>query len=121
MESPIAVWKRQRPYQLEIPGMEQDEENGEQLKSRYRVIATNFPKEVSPKDVVIWYNKRGDSSENRIKELKNDFGMERMPSGDFGSNAMFFSIGVIAYNLYVMFRTLVLGDNHRCERVLTTR
>ena len=47
--------------------------------------------------------------------------MERMTSGDFGANAMYFSIGVLAYNLYVMFRTLVLGEDLRQARVLTVR
>ena len=47
--------------------------------------------------------------------------MERMPSGTFGANAMFFSIGVLAYNLYVMFRTLVWGENLWTARVLTAR
>ena len=47
--------------------------------------------------------------------------MERMTSKDFGANAMYFSIGVLAYNLYVMFRTLVLGEDLRQARVLTVR
>lgn len=85
------------------------------------LIASNFSPEFSSEDILLWYNQRGEASENRIKELKNDFGMERMPSGEFGANAMFFSIGALAYNLYVLFKMLVLGENHRRERVLTTR
>ena len=52
-----------------------------------------------------WYNHRGESSENRIKELKIGFGMERMPCDSFKANAMFFRTGVLAYNLYVLFRS----------------
>lgn len=107
-----------RPYQAELPGMEENDESGPE---HYRVIATNFPDEARAEDIARWYNKRGDSSENRIKELKNDFGMERMPSGDFGANAVFFSIGVMAYNLHLMFKTLILCENYRNVRVLTTR
>jgi hypothetical protein len=110
----------QRPYQTEFEGMETDSEE-ERDSKRYRVIATNFPAHVPAEEIVNWYNQRGDASENRIKELKNDFGMERMPSGTFGANAMFFSIGVLAYNLYVMFRTLVWGENLWTARVLTAR
>ena len=44
---------------------------------KYTVIATNRVE--SAQRVVAWYNQRGDCSENRIKELKIGFGMERMP------------------------------------------
>lgn len=42
-----------------------------------------------------WHNHRG-QAENFNKELKNGFGMERMPCGQTGANAVFFGIGVIA-------------------------
>jgi len=53
--------------------------------------------------VVQWYNQRGECSENRIKELKIGFGMERMPCGQLNANAMFFRIGTLAYNLFRLF------------------
>ena len=111
-----------RPYQQSLPGIDDDSETEEDEKlQRYRVIATNLPEDMSPEDVVTWYNQRGDRSENRIKEAKNDFGMERLPSGDFGANAVYFGTGVMAYNLYVMFRRLVLGESYQNARVTTTR
>jgi len=61
------------------------------------VIATNRIE--SSEQVIKWYNQRGDCSENRIKELKIGFGMERMPCGQFEANAVFFRIGILAYNL----------------------
>jgi dTDP-D-glucose 4,6-dehydratase len=42
--------------------------------------------------VVQWYNQRGECSENRIKDLKIGFGMERMPCGQYEANAIFFRI-----------------------------
>ena len=50
-----------------------------------------------------WYNQRGECSENRIKEFKIGFGMERMPCGQFEANAVFFRIGVLAYNVSRLF------------------
>jgi len=38
-------------------------------------------------------NASGEYSENRIKELKIEFSMERMPSSYFKTNAVFFTIG----------------------------
>ena len=41
---------------------------------RYYVIATNAD-EMSAQEVLMFYRKRRDSSENRIKELKNGFNL----------------------------------------------
>jgi len=73
---------------------------------RYTLIATN--QEGNPEEIVRWYNQRGETSENRIKELKVGFGMERLPCGTFAANAVFFRIGVLAYNLFVLFKLLAL-------------
>ena len=58
-----------------------------------------------------WYHQRGECSENRIKELKIGFGMERMPCGQTAANAMFFRIGAMAYNICRLFvlKTLAVG------------
>jgi hypothetical protein len=57
-----------------------------------------------------WYSRRGEDSENRIKDLKIGFGMEYMPCGSFRANAAFFSIGALTYNLYLGFRSHALGS-----------
>jgi hypothetical protein len=68
---------------------------------KYIVIATNRIE--TAEAVVQWYNQRGKCSENRIKELKIGFGMERMPYGQLNANAVFFRIGTLAYNLFRLF------------------
>jgi len=88
-------------------------------KNRYKVIATNMTG--LPEVIVDWYNQRGDCSENRIKDLKIGFGMERLPCGQFEANAVFFRIGVIAYNLYKLFVTKVLDKSWSKFQVQTTR
>ena len=55
-----------------------------------------------------WYCKRGDTGENRIKDLKIGFGMEYMPCGSFHANAVFFAIGALTYNPYLGFRARAL-------------
>ena len=83
-----------RPYQGKLFGEEEVTEN-------YTAIASN--REGSAEEVVKWYNQRGECSENRIKELKIGFGMERMPCGQFEANAVFFRIGILAYNVGRLF------------------
>jgi len=75
----------------------------EYAKERYHVIATNADK-MSAEEVVMFYRKRGDTSENRIKELKNGFNLKYLPTSDFTGNAFYFSVGILAYNLFVLFK-----------------
>jgi hypothetical protein len=91
----------------------------EDARERYTVIASN--RRESAEETVAWYNRRGDASENRIKELKIGFGMERMPCGQFGANAMFFRIGVLAYNLFVLFKMEALPAEWAHCQVQTVR
>jgi hypothetical protein len=101
-----------RPYQGTL-FFEEDE------RMKYTVIATN--KMESPEHVVWWYHQRGECSENRIKELKIGFGMERMPCGQLTANAMFFRIGTLAYNLFRLFTLKVLSPSWHRHQVQTVR
>jgi hypothetical protein len=92
---------------------------GEEGLERYTVIATNRLE--SAEEVVRWYNQRGECSENRIKELKNGFGMERMPCGQFEANAVFFRIGVLAYNIGRLFILRTLDESWHRHQVQTLR
>ena len=91
-----------RPYQSTL-FFEEDE------RVKYTVIATN--KTESPDVVVTWYNQRRECSENRIKELKIGFGMERMPCGQLKANAVFFRIGTLAYNPFRLFILTTLSPS----------
>ena len=91
-----------------LPGLEKifnEEELLAYASERYHVIATNADEdEMSTEDVVIFYRKRGDTSENRIKELKNGFNLKYLPASNFIANAFYFQMGVLAYNLFVLFK-----------------
>jgi hypothetical protein len=67
------------------------------------------------------HNQRGECSENRIKELKIGFGMERMPCGQFEANAVFFRIGVLAYNVGRLFALKALDASWHRHQVQTLR
>jgi hypothetical protein len=101
-----------RPYQGKLFGEEEASE-------KYTAIASN--REGSAKEVVQWYNQRGECSENRIKELKIGFGMERMPCGQFEANAVFFRIGALSYNVGRLFVLKTLGECWHRHQVQTLR
>ena len=84
----------------------------------YHVIATN--REEPAKDVVERHNQRG-QAENFIKELKEGFGMDWMPCGESHANAVFFRIGVIAYNLFQAMKLLSLPPWWRTSTIATAR
>lgn len=110
-----------RPEQLEL--IADEDKNNETIEKTptYHCIACNFPKEKSATDIFRWYAKRGDESENRIKELKIGFGMERMPCGQEKANSIFFAIGCLAYNLFVRFKQCVLSRSQRRCQIQTLR
>lgn len=72
----------------------------------YRAIATNLD-HLSDGEIIHFYNQRAEDSENRIKELKNDFGARQMPCGDFNANALYFDICALSYNLFALMRQLL--------------
>ena len=91
----------------------------EEASEKYTAIATNRTEDVEK--VVQWYNQRGECSENRIKDLKIGFGMERMPCGQFEANAVFFRIGVLAYNVGRLFLLKTLDKSWHRHQVQTLR
>jgi hypothetical protein len=93
----------------------------EDERYRYYVIATNYEdEERDAKSILLFHNGRGDA-ENFNKELKIGLGMERMPSGQSHANAVFFRIGVIAYNLFIGFKRLTCPESWLRQTIATLR
>jgi len=84
----------------------------------YHVVATN--REESAAEVIWKHNGRG-NSENWHKELKIGVGMEQMPCGQKEANAVYFGIGVLAYNLAQLITRRVLPESYRTAPLATLR
>jgi hypothetical protein len=84
----------------------------------YHAVATN--REEGASEVIWKHNQRG-QCENWHKELKLDLGMEQMPCGQLEANALYFSIGVLAYNLAQLLKRQVLPEAYRRATVSTLR
>jgi len=84
----------------------------------YHAVATN--REESAAEVIWKHNGRG-QSENWHKELKLDVGMEQMPCGQKQANALYFAIGVLAYNLAQLLKRQVLPESYRTATLATLR
>jgi hypothetical protein len=69
----------------------------------------------------VWqYNERA-QIENYLKELKIGIGMEHMPCGEFEANAMYFSIGVLTYNLMIAQKYFVIQEGMQNCTIATLR
>lgn len=91
----------------------------------YYAIATNWKnsnKDIKDEltEIVHWHNGRG-NAENFNKEIKLGFGMDRMPCGQFTANAVFFRLGVIAYNLIVALKYFSLPEDWQNKTINTLR
>ena len=87
----------------------------------YHAVATNWlEEEKNTREVLEWHNQRG-QAENFNKEVKNGIGMERMPCGQSYANAVFFRIGVIAYNLFIGFKRLSCPESWMQQTIGTFR
>jgi hypothetical protein len=84
----------------------------------YYAVATN--REETASEAIWKHNGRG-QSENWHKELKNGVGMEQMPCGQKEANAVYFGIGVLAYNLAQLLKRRVLPQSYRTATLATLR
>ena len=84
----------------------------------YYAVATN--REEGAAEVIWKHNGRG-QSENCHKELKIGVGMEQMPCGQCEANAVYFGIGVLAYNLAQLLKRHVLPASYRTATLATLR
>jgi len=91
--------------------------NEESAGYRYTVVAGN--RRESARATMAWYCQRAETSKNRIKALKTGFGMKRMPCGQFEASAVFFRIGVLAYNLFGGLRQWALKKEWRRHQIQT--
>jgi hypothetical protein len=85
----------------------------------YHCIATSLVEE-SAHEVVWQYNERS-QIENHIKELKGGFGMDRLPSGDFAANAVYFGIGIMTYNLFIAQKLFIMPDGWKAKTIKSIR
>jgi len=101
----IVVKKRITPMLPHIEELLTPEQKAHYFEEHYHVIATN-DLEHSAEEMLEFYRQRGETSENRIKELKLGFNMNYLPTSDFMANAFYFAIGTLAYNVFVLFKQI---------------
>lgn len=91
------------------------------LNYSYWIVATNLTKEEYESQSVIELHQGRGVMEKRIGELKNQFNLDRVPCGQFNANCLYFTIGLLAYNLLQMLKLLGLPEEYHTKSVRTLR
>jgi len=84
---------------------------------RYSCYITSL--KLSPADVWRLYRQRA-NCENRIKELKYDYGLDKMNQASFDGTEASLMLMTVAYNFLSLFKQLIVGGNVR-NRLKTLR
>lgn len=91
------------------------------LEYRYWVVATNLSeKQYDAKAVIKLHQQRG-KMERIIGELKHQINLDRVPCGQFNANCLYFTIGLLAYNLLQMLKLAGLKEEYHTKSVRTLR
>jgi hypothetical protein len=89
----------------------------EEIHKNYRYSAYVTNMKLAPAEIWRLYRGRGDA-ENRITELKYDFGFDSFNLNDFYATEAALTFAMIAYNLMALFRTFVLQE--KTQKTLST-
>jgi hypothetical protein len=117
---------REELKQTELPGMEKND--NEYLfpvmrlkEQKYKVFGVVTNMDWKGEELIPWLYQRCGKSEEAHAAMKNDFAGGQFPSGDFGENAAWWQIMVLAYNLNSLMKRLVLGDSWVNKRMKAIR
>ena len=111
--------------QESFPGMEDQKElpfhtiELDQVHYKLTAIATNL--DWDREKIILWHRKRCGKSEEAHSVMKSDLGGGKLPSWDFGSNAAWWWIMILALNINNMMKRLVLGKGWGQKRMKAVR
>ena len=110
--------------QQEIPGCETSEDP-DQVQSQsgdaYKIYGIVTNRSVEGNELIRWYRERCGKSEEVHAVMKKDLAGGKLPSGDFGENAAWWGIMILALNLNAAMKHLVLPKEWKNKRLKAIR
>jgi len=110
--------------QLELPGCETTEDPDQiatHSGERYKVYGIVTNRDLDGNELIQWYRERCGKSEEVHAVMKDDLAGGKLPSGDFGENAAWWGIMILALNLNAIMKRLVLPTRWRRKRFKAIR
>jgi hypothetical protein len=116
---------RELMQQPELPGMEGQSALPFQTltmeKKRYKIFGIVTNREIGGSQLVNWLHERCGKSEEAHAIMKEDLAGGRLPSADFGENAAWWGIMILAFNLNAAMKQLALGGSWAAKRMKALR
>jgi len=88
---------------------------------KYKVTGVVTNRDFPGEEVIRWYRERCGKSEEAHSIMKEDLAGGKLPSGLFGANAAWWQIMILAFNLNVAMKRLVLGGSWVKRRMKAIR
>jgi hypothetical protein len=107
-----------QPYRYVVKRELTEKASGE-LYWKYHVVVTND--EVRPASAVLVWHLQHAEMANAIKEHKNGFGLEKLPTQKCHANWAYLLIGQLAFNLMAWFKRLLLPSTYQRVTIKTLR
>jgi hypothetical protein len=111
--------------QPELPGMESQVELPFPTMSiqqrRYKIFGIVTNRDIEGEELIHWYHKRCGKSEEAHGIMKEDLAGGKLPSCDFGENAAWWWIMILAFNLNAAMKRLVLEESWAAKRMKAIR
>jgi hypothetical protein len=110
--------------QRELPGIDSHQVPFPTLdmgEVRYKVTGVVTNRDLPGDDVIRWYRGRCGKAEEVHAVMKNDLAGGRLPSGQFGANAAWWAITVLAYNLNSLMKRLAMPEGWVPKRLKAIR
>jgi hypothetical protein len=111
--------------QPELPGMEGHVElpfpTLRMEKKRYKVFGVVTNRDLEGNELINWLHKRCGKSEEAHSVMKEDLAGGKLPSSDFGENAAWWWIMILAFNLNSAMKQLVLQGSWVAQRMKAVR
>jgi hypothetical protein len=109
---------------MDLPGMTQQEFPFPTMQmdlQRYKLFGLVTNMDWDGERLIHWHRERCGKSEEAHAVMKGDFAGGKLPSGDFGANAAWWWIMILAMNLNTIMKRLVLGESWASRRMKAIR
>ena len=90
-------------------------------KKRYKIFGIVTNRDIEGSELVDWLHKRCGKSEEAHAIMKEDLAGGKLPSADFGENAAWWWIMILAFNLNAAMKQLALGESWATKRMKALR
>ena len=111
--------------QPELPGMENHVGLAfptlSMQKKRYKIFGIVTNRDLEGSELINWLHKRCGKSEEAHSMMKEDLAGGKLPSSDFGENAAWWWIMILAFNLNSAMKRLVLEGSWASKRMKAIR